>query len=383
MTKKAQVYYYKPRNKFSVVFYEKDKRKVKYFNTKLDAKKYADDFNRKLILKESLEVSSTDMAYLKDLLWKMDIAGLSWISVFSLIDKEIDKKTNLLALQQISPKDAIKIYEKINIEKGLRANTIDGYTKILKKTLLKFETVNISLTDAENILKESNMPKGVKTTLRAFYNVAIKQKWTNKNWFKKIELKKVIKDKTMPAVLSLDKVKVFLYSLKPEWRATFALMAFAGIRPMEINDADSCKAIERGILSIKDRMRVKDINFIDKKITIRAECSKSRKDRILENLPENLWKWLEPLKYKNPEGYVMEKSYSTYKRTIAKLGADKIKDIFRHTFASNAYHYLGLEHTIEILGHSTECKVFHKHYKGVSNKQIASEYFSIIPQEAV
>ena len=139
-------------------------------------------------------------------------------------------------------------------------------------------------------------------------------------------------------------------------------MAFAGIRPNEL------------VADVKKKfLQVKDIDFENKKITIPGSVSKIRKMRILENLPENLWAWIEPLRgAKKICG-----NYEQSKKVKSKLPVKLKKDTLRHSFATYAYYYLGAEHAVDILGH--DFKTYQKFYKGLTNKENSEKYFSIMP----
>ena len=122
-----------------------------------------------------------------------------------------------------------------------------------------------------------------------------------------------------------------------------------------------------------------DVDFAGRKITVPAEVSKVRRARVLTDLPDNLWAWLEPLKNRPTAHTVAPASYDVWRRAKAQSGVELPKDVLRHSFASYGYHYLGAEHTVEILGHVGGFGVFAKHYKGLANADDAKKYFTILP----
>ncbi len=97
------------------------------------------------------------------------------------------------------------------------------------------------------------------------------------------------------------------------------------------------------------------------------------------NLPSNIWKWLEPLKTRKPNENVAPASYEVYRRVKDNSDVELPDDVLRHSFASNAYYFLGIEHTIDILGHIGGYKVLENNYKGLSDAKTAKEYFKIVP----
>lgn len=69
---------------------------------------------------------------------------------------------------------------------------------------------------------------------------------------------------------------------------------------------------------------------------------------VNENLPDNLWQWIKPLKRKNKNENICFSNIDANYSIRKKLSATG-KDIFRHSFGSYAYHFLGAEKAIEII----------------------------------
>jgi integrase len=182
-------------------------------------------------------------------------------------------------------------------------------------------------------------------------------------------MKKSLTDNKLPSVLSVEDAKRFFGLMPEEFLPEFALMAFAGIRPMEL----LFNANEP-----KDILKVEDINFKNKTIRIRSSVAKTRTERLLCGLPDNLWEFLKPLKNKSKDENVAVSDFDRNYNIRCRFGAGG-KDILRHSFGSYGYHYLGAEHTVEIMGHIRDVKTFVKNYKGLASKEDADEYFSIVP----
>jgi integrase len=99
-------------------------------------------------------------------------------------------------------------------------------------------------------------------------------------------------------------------------------------------------------------------------------------------MPENLWKWLELTPANKRKGNIIPVSYNVFRnardRACKETKLKWIQDGLRHSFTSYAWHFLGAEHTVEILGHEGGFEVLKKHYKGMATKAEADEYFKIV-----
>ena len=160
--------------------------------------------------------------------------------------------------------------------------------------------------------------------------------------------------------LTVEQAKAFLAFLEdkyPRFCRFYALAMFAGIRVAEIP-------------------RLKDEYFMyeDKKIIFPAKIGKVKKSWTLEDLPENLWVWLE--KYKNtpiiqPSDYIRNESFKAFNLP---------HNFARHCFAT--YHlslYFDAAKTSKITRNSEQ--MLKDHYWGaLVDKAIAKAYFEILPK---
>ncbi len=85
------------------------------------------------------------------------------------------------------------------------------------------------------------------------------------------------------------------------------------------------------------------------------------------NLPRNLWVWLDSARGCDAAKNVAPGNCDCWRRAKDATGVKLPKDVLRHSFASYGYHYLGAEHTVEILGHIGGFGIFAKHYKELAN----------------
>ena len=183
------------------------------------------------------------------------------------------------------------------------------------------------------------------------------------------KLPRILKEVKAPEILSVEETRRLFENIPADWRPATALMVFAGVRPFEFVSPDRSPVL-----------KVCVIDFESKKIKIPAEISKTRRLRILSDLPANLWAWLEPLKTLDASLNIAPASYEVWRSVKEDSGVKIAHDALRHSFASYAYHFLGAEHTVEIMGHVGGFAVFAKHYKGLADKKSAKEYFSTLPR---
>lgn len=286
----------------------------------------------------------------------------------------------ILAKYVKDPKDCGKDYSAAVAEfiedltrRGARDATVKYYSAILRLFQTREDIKNIaeySQDAAEKYLASINSPAHSKRSLGSFFAFCVSKKWISVNPFAGAKIPRVLKEVAAPSILTVAETIDFLAKIPTEWQPTAAILAFAGVRPIEILPLNGAAVL-----------KIQNIDFDARKITIPAEVSKVRRVRILENLPENIWQWLEPLKARGGAENVAAGSYEIWRRVKSATAIALPKDVFRHSFASYAYHYLGAEHTVEILGHVGGFGVFAKHYKGLATIADSRKYFSILPKE--
>ena len=160
--------------------------------------------------------------------------------------------------------------------------------------------------------------------------------------------------------VSVDTAKEFLAFMEseyPQYVRFYALTMFAGIR-------------------IAEAPRLKDeyFRYDEKKIIFPAKIGKIKKSWTLEDLPENLWAWLE--KYKD------KPILQTPGRLRTKLGKqwNLPENFTRHSFAT--YHlslYLDPRRTSMITRNSEQMLRDH-YWAALVDKQTAKAYFEILPK---
>lgn len=241
----------------------------------------------------------------------------------------------------------------------------------IKGRITKFRTAFKSFADAtpQALLAfllargRNKTVKNWRATISEFFSFCVNREAISSNPILKIHTDEFIKPEISAEIgfLSVETALAFLAFIEqkyPQFARFYALALFAGIRVEEIP-------------------RMKDDYFLyaEKKIVFPAQIGKVKKAWTLENLPENLWAWLE--KYKNtpiirPSDWV--RAYAFKKFNLPKNFA-------RHSFAT--YHlslYLDPRRTSMITRNSEQ--MLRDHYWGaLVDKKTAKAYFEILPTD--
>ena len=168
------------------------------------------------------------------------------------------------------------------------------------------------------------------------------------------------KEKNEIGFVSAETAKKFLAHLEeeyPQYCRFYALALFAGIRVAEI-----------------PRMKDEYFRYDERKIIFPAQIGKIKKSWTLEELPDNLWAWLD--KYKDTP----IKRPSNTLRTNFGEKFSLPQNFARHTFAT--YHlslYFDPAKTAKITRNGEQ--MLRDHYWGaLVDKNTAKEYFEIMPK---
>lgn len=239
----------------------------------------------------------------------------------------------------------------------------------IKGRILNFKSAFNSFADATpqailTFLLQKGRNKTVKNwraTISEFFSFCVNRDAIPFNPIQKIHADEFIKSETPHKIgfLSIDDAKNFLSFIEqkyPKFARFYALAMFAGIRVEEIP-------------------RMKDEYFIynEKKIVFPAHIGKTFKAWTLEDLPDNLWNWLEKYKDKpiiRPSDWVRANSFKQFNLP---------KNFARHSFAT--YHlslYFDPAKTSKITRNSEQ--MLRDHYWGaLVSKDTAKQYFEILP----
>jgi integrase len=178
------------------------------------------------------------------------------------------------------------------------------------------------------------------------------------------------KEGRKPAVLTVEQCGAILAGAG-HFRGALALMLGAGVRPEEIRGPG------------KEPMRWRDIDITHSAITVRAECSKTRKERIIENPPPMLWQWITPGNSDEPISPALARSIIDVAKTAAGL-KKWTQDATRHTFASYALALTQDPGKVALwLGHEESPKMLFNHYHRPGLRAPAVAFFSLCNEGAV
>jgi integrase len=269
--------------------------------------------------------------------------------------------------------------------RNLRMKTIRGYRDVLNAfagrsnnqsgdmSISGFKRQALLLWIVEQSPNEESR-KGYRSVLRNFFNWCSHQNrgWCSADVAKNLTWRSVANDEHRVGFLTPEQVEGFLDNIQGNCRAAIALACFAGIRTEEL---------QRMQWAEKQEGRFYGIDFENRQIHMKGEWTKTRRYRLLSDLPPNLWVWL--WLYRKQEGPVVPINYRNYRRAcLLARDAAKISDWpkngFRHSFGTYAY-FRGIEWAIDAMGHVGGYRTFVRSYKGASSASESAKYFGIIP----
>lgn len=356
-----------PRCPFEVRWSEAGKLRRKRFKSKGDAALFAAEMQKELFLPADYQLTPDERVIFKSIKDVCAQLRLPLAEICPLLRQYAPAR----AAGGCEWSTAYNAYIQDLYKRGARNASVRFYKSqigLFQRRENPADIADITPTRAEHYLALIQSPEHAKRALRAFYAFCVGQKWVVVNPFANAKTPRSLKEHKNADILTVAQTRQLLDSLPEQWRPVAAIMAFAGVRPAEIISIDGAPII-----------KIADVDFAGRKITVPAEVSKVRRARVLTDLPDNLWAWLEPLKNRPTAHTVAPASYDVWRRAKAQSGVELPKDVLRHSFASYGYHYLGAEHTVEILGHVGGFGVFAKHYKGLANADDAKKYFTILP----
>lgn len=274
------------------------------------------------------------------------------------------------------------------IEKKDRANKSAKYLqglrnakKRLPEVFSKTNIVDLSGSDVENAIDNMTDGGSAKDNLfrwfRAVLNHAVKVELIEKNPCDQVDRERKKDDKEVE-LYTPDEAKTLFGACKDydegldrkcsECAVPFAFLAFAGIRPTEL-----------------ERLKWEDVSLENMHIRISAYVSKTKHVR---NVPihDTLLAWIETIPEGEREGSIIPsrwKQKATRVRKEAKLDGRRLQDALRHSYGS---YLLAVDKTEnarnklhEAMGHQ-HAETFYKHYFNASTTQVAKEFWEIKPE---
>ena len=205
--------------------------------------------------------------------------------------------------------------------------------------------------------------------LSAFFNFAIKKGQAITNPVLQIDRARLERGEI--AILLPDQVRRLLHvaaECAPELVPYFAIAIFAGVRPTELS-----------------RLRWENINFDLKYIHIAGDVAKVRNQRYVD-IEDVLMAWL--MVYRHESGPIVPVNAYTFTKLFnhtrdkAGLREGWTNDVMRHSYGT--YHVARHESknkTALMMGHSV--KMLDRHYRKPLHRTDATEFWNIMPDEAM
>lgn len=228
--------------------------------------------------------------------------------------------------------------------------------------------------------------KNYRSTIRAAWTFFERKEWVDKNIAVGLKCPKIVRGEVgILTVEEAEKLMLANEDIDPEICGLIALGLFAGMRTSAIG-----------------RVEYDEINFESKGITTPAEKTKKGRRNFIQNLPDNLWAWLERTP-KSAFGWCERKwkkrRESALRRAGLLINAHDVKRLskkqkdskkielrfpphnaMRHSFVS--YHVAwkrNFQDTALIVSHKGTSILF-EHYLGMATKENAKRYFNIYPK---
>ena len=224
--------------------------------------------------------------------------------------------------------------------------------------------------------------KNYRSTVRACWGYFERQEWIERNIATRLHSERIVREEI--EFLTVEETEKLLRANEtkdPEVCGLIALGFFAGMRTSAI-----C------------RVAYDEINFERKGILTPASKTKKKRRNYIENLPDNLWEWLErtpPSAFGWAERKWKKRRETALRRAgllvnsadVKRLAKADIKaqvklppkNALRHSFAS--YHVAwkrDFQDTALIMSHKGTGILF-DHYKGNASQEDAERYFNIFP----
>ena len=195
--------------------------------------------------------------------------------------------------------------------------------------------------------------------LHALFNYGIKRGYLAENPANAIDKVKVAD--TEPAIFAPEEIEALLNAVLDRAVPYFAIGAFAGLRPREI-----------------ERLDWTDIHLEEGYIRVRPKVAKTASNRLVDIQP-NLRAWLLPLTREN--GPVTPPNIRKIREAAqCKIGLTQWpQDGLRHSYASyHLAHFKNINELATQMGH-TDTKLIFRHYRSVVTKDEAANFWKIEP----
>ncbi len=168
--------------------------------------------------------------------------------------------------------------------------------------------------------------------------------------------------------LTVAEVAGILAEASP-WRPALALMLFAGLRVEELAGQG------------KPALTWRAIDPEQRCIRVPAECAKTGRARLLQDLPPTVWAWLGP-RGEDAGRVCPGQSVSAVRWAKGRVERAWPTNALRHTFATYAVALTGEPDRVAgWLGHLGGSNLLHGHYAGLARRAEGEAFFALRPAE--
>jgi len=351
-----------------------EQRNYKRFTTKAKAEKFQ--------FKKEIEVANygRKAAALKDreineALWAIGQLASYGVTIREVVGGYVARHEQIKTSTQIDE----AIYDFIDTKKA--AGKADRYISDLRARCNRFAKLHGEKTFAEiDVATVERWLEGLKVgavtrnnyrrVLSVLFKWAQKRGYCASNPVTETEKAKEISERV--EIFTTGELRVMLHAAPPELLPFLAIGAFAGLRAEEIN-----------------QLRWEEVDFLNKRIDVKASVSKSAANRYVPIFPA-LLEWLQPVA--KASGSVAP--INAYQRLRAFRRQLEIEDTekprpavawkqngLRHSFASYALaKYDNAAQVALWLGHDSNKMIF-KHYRERVTPESANEWFEVLPKK--
>ncbi|WP_309383777.1 hypothetical protein [Cerasicoccus frondis] len=274
-------------------------------------------------------------------------------------------------------KDVVVAYKSSRQWDSFAASTQSNKSHQLRKFSDQFGEEllsNISISKVEKYLdqyEEAVTRNNHLRTLKSFFKWCTRRenRYLNVNPIEVVDALPEVYD--VPEHMPLEKVRDVMKQAASTDTALIPFLAlgfFAGLRPSEIA-----------------RLEKRDFLFGDRRINVRGEVAKRKRAgkplaRLLEGLPDTLWKWLEAVEF---DGVVDAVNYVPRRKRLYELAKVLgFNSAARHTFATYAYAVYEAGQVRKWTGHRNSDSLLLTHYAGLEERARGEAYFKILPPKA-
>ncbi len=289
--------------------------------------------------------------------------------------KEIEKPF-LQGTDEKSAPEQIRVSTVFNLHidklrrRGARPITIESRERKCLTFIKRMEDPRlseVSRQDFKDYILENGQTEKTRLSIRsevgAFLNWAFEHDYTTTNYYK-VTWESNLEDEKLVGILTPQEAKDLMDAIPDGYKVAMALCLFAGIRPYEV-----------------PRIRWDNIYTDKKLIIIEGKQAKTRRNRKLAELPDNLMKWIEVWKPKAMGKVGPINTYRVFakkrKQACREAGILYPHDGARHSFGTYGYFVGGKAWAMRCMGHNDQ-STYDQYYLNTGvGKEEAEEYFSI------